>query len=52
MKTLSLTSSWIRASWLAMSLGAALLSLPALAGKTLDAVKQRDQIVCGVNTGL
>ena len=25
---------------------------PALAGKTLDAIKQRDQVVCGVNTGL
>ena len=25
---------------------------PAWAGKTLDAVKQRDQVVCGVNTGL
>jgi len=33
---------------------AVLLSLPndALAGKTLDAIKQRDQVVCGVNTGL
>ena len=28
------------------------LALPAWAGKTLDAVKQRDQVVCGVNTGL
>jgi general L-amino acid transport system substrate-binding protein len=25
---------------------------PASAGKTLDAIKQRDQLVCGVNTGL
>ena len=25
---------------------------PACAGKTLDAVKQRDQVACGVNTGL
>ena len=25
---------------------------PVWAGKTLDAVKQRDQVVCGVNTGL
>ena len=25
---------------------------PVLAGKTLDAVKQRDQVVCGVNTAL
>jgi len=27
-------------------------ALTALAGKTLDAIKQRDQVVCGVNTGL
>ena len=25
---------------------------PAHAGKTLDAIKQRGQVVCGVNTGL
>lgn len=31
---------------------AALLSLPAHAGKTLDAVKSRGQVVCGVNVGL
>lgn len=29
-----------------------LASVPALAGKTLDAIKARGQIVCGVNTGL
>ena len=28
------------------------IALPAWAGKTLDTVKQRDQVVCGVNTGL
>ena len=27
-------------------------SLPAHAGKTVDAIKQRGQVVCGVNTGL
>ena len=27
-------------------------SAPALAGKTLDAIKARGQVVCGVNTGL
>mgnify|MGYP006285143471 CR=1 FL=1 len=27
-------------------------SLPAHAGKTIDAIKQRGQVVCGVNTGL
>lgn len=31
---------------------AALVALPAHAGKTLDAVKARGQLVCGVNTGL
>ncbi len=31
---------------------AALAALPAHAGKTLDAIKQRGQVVCGVNTGL
>ena len=37
-----------------MSLGAvaALSSLPAHAGKTLDAIKSRGQVICGVNTGL
>jgi len=30
----------------------ALTALPAHAGKTLDAIKQRGQVVCGVNTGL
>lgn len=29
-----------------------LIALPAHAGKTLDAVKARGQLVCGVNTGL
>jgi general L-amino acid transport system substrate-binding protein len=39
----------ISAAVLAAGLAAA---LPAEAGKTLDAVKQRGQLVCGVNTGL
>ena len=30
----------------------ALTSLPALAGKTVDAIKARGQLVCGVSTGL
>ena len=29
-----------------------LLALPAHAGKTLDAIKARGQVICGVNTGL
>ena len=32
--------------------GGALFASSAHAGKTLDAIKQRDQVVCGVNTGL
>ncbi len=32
--------------------GAAVFAAHAHAGKTLDAIKQRDQVVCGVNTGL
>jgi len=32
--------------------GAAVFAANAHAGKTLDAIKQRDQVVCGVNTGL
>lgn len=35
---------------LALALAAASLSLPAHAGKTLDAVKSRGQLACGVNT--
>jgi general L-amino acid transport system substrate-binding protein len=30
----------------------ALAAIPAYAGKTLDAIKARGQVVCGVNTGL
>ena len=30
----------------------ALLAMPAHAGKTLDGIKARGQVVCGVNTGL
>jgi general L-amino acid transport system substrate-binding protein len=36
----------------ALAAAAGLLSTPAFAGKTLDAIKTRGQIVCGVNTGL
>jgi len=35
---------------LALAVSAAAFSLPAHAGKTLDAVKARGQVVCGVNT--
>ena len=30
----------------------ALVALPAHAGKTLDSIKAKGQVVCGVNTGL
>ena len=40
----------VAASSLAVS--AALFAASANAGKTLDGIKQRDQVVCGVNTGL
>lgn len=37
---------------LAAGSAAALASLPAHAGKDLDAIKQRGELICGVNTGL
>ncbi len=37
--------------WAAIA-ATALAAAPAFAGKTLDAVKSRGQLVCGVNTGL
>jgi general L-amino acid transport system substrate-binding protein len=36
----------------ALAVAGALASLPAHAGKTLDAIKARGQVICGVNTGL
>ena len=38
--------------WAALAATAIVAAAPAFAGKTLDAVKQRGQLVCGVNTGL
>jgi general L-amino acid transport system substrate-binding protein len=35
-----------------MGMAAALAAAPAQAGKTVDAIKARGQVVCGVNTGL
>ena len=35
---------------IALALAAFAFALPAHAGKTLDAVKARGQLVCGVNT--
>ncbi|MCE3273008.1 MAG: extracellular solute-binding protein family 3 [Ramlibacter sp.] len=37
---------------LAIALGGMIASAPAWAGKTLDGVKSRGQVVCGVHTGL
>ncbi len=36
----------------AVATASALLAAPAHAGKTLDAIKARGQVICGVNTGL
>lgn len=48
------SSSTLHRTLLAAGLSVAVmgLSLPAHAGKTVDAIKQRGQVVCGVNTGL
>ncbi len=43
---------WSRFGLAAMVAAGTLASLPAQAGKTLDAIKQRGQLVCGVSTGL
>ena len=37
---------------LGLGAAAALMSLPAHAGKTIDAIKARGQLICGVNVGL
>ena len=36
----------------AITAASAMITMPAHAGKTVDAIKARGQIVCGVNTGL
>jgi general L-amino acid transport system substrate-binding protein len=41
-----------RLLWTVAAAIGTLAALPAQAGKTLDAIKQRGQVVCGVNTGL
>ncbi|MFZ9286427.1 MAG: amino acid ABC transporter substrate-binding protein, partial [Burkholderiaceae bacterium] len=46
---MTLKKSLMAAGLVAMG---ALLALPAHAGKTIDAIKARGQLVCGVNTGL
>ena len=42
----------VKTSMAALATALTLMSAPALAGKTLDAIKARGQLVCGVNTGL
>ncbi len=47
-----MTMKNIKLATLAVAALSALVALPAHAGKTLDAIKARGQVVCGVNTGL
>ena len=42
----------LKVAFSAMLAATALTALPAHAGKTLDAIKAKGQVVCGVNTGL
>ena len=42
----------LKISLSALAVASALVAAPAFAGKTLDAIKSRGQLVCGVNTGL
>ncbi|MBA4256901.1 MAG: amino acid ABC transporter substrate-binding protein, partial [Polaromonas sp.] len=42
----------IKFTALGIAAAAALASLPAHAGKDLDTIKKRGEIICGVNTGL
>jgi general L-amino acid transport system substrate-binding protein len=42
----------IKLATVALAAAATLASAPAFAGKTLDAIKARGQVVCGVNSGL
>ncbi len=45
-------STTLKLSALALGAAATLLALPAHAGKDLEAIKKRGELVCGVNTGL
>ena len=42
----------VKTSLAVLATALTLVSAPAFAGKTLDAIKARGQLVCGVNTGL
>jgi general L-amino acid transport system substrate-binding protein len=52
--TMTTVHTLIQRPWLAASLLAAMttLSMPAMAGKTLDTIKSRGTLNCGVNTSL
>lgn len=45
-------STTLKMSALALGAAVTLLALPAHAGKDIDAIKKRGELVCGVNTGL
>ena len=45
-------STLLRCAFGALATAAALTALPAHAGKTLDAIKQRAQLICGTNPSL
>lgn len=47
-----MNSTTLKLSALALGAAATLLALPAHAGKDLDAIKKRGELVCGVSTGL
>ena len=47
-----MTMKQIKLAAAVVALMGAVLAAPAHAGKTLDAIKARGQVVCGVNTGL
>jgi general L-amino acid transport system substrate-binding protein len=47
-----MTLSFMKLSLAAGAAAATLISLPAHAGKDLDAIKKRGELICGVNTGL
>lgn len=47
-----MTSSKLKWALAAIGTAALAVAMPVQAGKTLDAIKSRGQLVCGVNTGL
>ena len=47
-----MTMKNIKLAAIAVATLGAVLAAPAYAGKTLDAIKARGQVICGVNTGL